>query len=187
MSERDDREAAGFAERLRRAYHETPPPAPGAAARILAAIERRRQPRADAFSWLRPRTVTVRPLAVAAAALVLVAFGAAAAWRLTPRTPSGATPVVASDPRAVRFVFADPAASRVSLVGDFNGWDRNATPLAPGPVAGYWSVSVTLPAGWHSYAFVVDGTRWMNDPLAPLTPADDLGPSRSVVVVKGGA
>lgn len=188
MTEDDDREHLEFAERVRSAYHATPVPAAGASRRILAAIERRRVRGEDGPWWLRSRTVTVRPVAVVAAGLVLVALGAVAAWQLPRPGRTGPAPRVASlDPHAVRFVFADPAASSVSLVGDFNGWDRHATPLAPGPVAGYWSVSVRLPAGWHSYAFVVDGTRWMNDPLAPLAPADDLGPPRSVVVVKGGA
>jgi hypothetical protein len=183
----EDRE---FAERFRRAFRETAAPPPDARRRILAAIGGRRPRRAGVLSWLQPHTVIVRPVAVAVSGLALIALGAAAAWQLARLSPPGeAEPFEtrnAADPHAVRFVFADPTASRVTLVGDFNGWDETATPLAPGPVDGYWSVKVTLPAGWHSYAFVVDGTRWFNDPLAPLAPPDEFGLPRSVVVVKEG-
>ena len=51
------------------------------------------------------------------------------------------------------------------------------------PPGGTWTVNVPLSPGWHSYAFVVNGTRWVIDPQAPLAPAEDFGTPRSVVVV----
>jgi len=86
----------------------------------------------------------------------------------------------------VKFVFAGPrAASTVSLVGDFNGWDTSRTPMARDPRSGTWSVALPLNAGRHVYAFVVNGTTWANDPSAPLAPDDGFGHASSVKNVPG--
>jgi 1,4-alpha-glucan branching enzyme len=71
----------------------------------------------------------------------------------------------------------------VALVGDFNGWDRTATPLRPAGSAGAWVVSVQLPPGRYRYAFLIDGVRWLPDPVAPRAPDDDFGTSNSVLMV----
>ena len=56
------------------------------------------------------------------------------------------------------------------------------------PVAGVPAISVTLPAGRHEYAFLVEeasGTvRWMRDPFAPPV-RDEYGTESSVVTVGG--
>jgi hypothetical protein len=70
--------------------------------------------------------------------------------------------------RLVRFVLAAPAASRVTLVGDFNRWGAVATPLVDERGRGTWSVAVALAPGQHRYAFVVDDTGWVTDPAAPI-------------------
>lgn len=134
--------------------------------------------------WLRPRTVRVSPLAgmLAAAAIVLVA--------LLPllREPSGELPVAdaaGGSSQPVQFVFYAPQAGSVALVGDFNDWDRGATPLQRAAGGGFWSVTLPLPVGRHQYAFIVDGQRWMLDPDAPRTLVDDFGEPNSVVTVAG--
>ena len=48
-----------------------------------------------------------------------------------------------------------PQARRVSLVGDFNGWDPQATPMIRKP-DGRWMASLELSHGYHQYLFVVD-------------------------------
>jgi hypothetical protein len=68
--------------------------------------------------------------------------------------------------RLVRLMFADPQARRVAVVGDFNGWRSDATPLELEPGTQRWSVTIALRDGQHRYAFVVDGTRWVPDPSA---------------------
>jgi 1,4-alpha-glucan branching enzyme len=78
-----------------------------------------------------------------------------------------------------------PAASRVSVVGDFNDWDAGATPLARMAGGGVWTVEVPLSAGRHVYTFVVDGKRWVSDPSAPADNDDDFGRPNSVVTVAG--
>jgi hypothetical protein len=65
--------------------------------------------------------------------------------------------------RLVRLMFDDPGARRVSVVGDFNGWRSDDTPLHQDATTRRWSVTLTLPDGAHRYAFVVDGTRWVPD------------------------
>ena len=69
--------------------------------------------------------------------------------------------------RLVRFVMVAPAATRLALVGDFNGWDRRATPmLAVAESTGTWEATVALRGGAHRYAFVQDDSQWVADPGA---------------------
>ena len=84
--------------------------------------------------------------------------------------------------RLVRFVLSAPAASSVALVGDFNGWRRDATLLAAGE-RGEWTAAVALVPGHHRYAFVVDDTQWVADPAA-VTAAVDSGRPASVLFVE---
>jgi 1,4-alpha-glucan branching enzyme len=87
-----------------------------------------------------------------------------------------------SQVQTVQFVFRAPSAHRVALVGDFNDWDSEATPLRPA-AGGLWTVTVPLTAGRYTYTFVVDGERWMADPAAPPAPPDDFGRPGSVVTI----
>lgn len=98
-------------------------------------------------------------------------------------TASGASLGSALEP--VRFVLVAPAATRVSLVGEFNDWDPSATPMARAD-GGAWHVALPLPRGRHVYAFVVDGSSWVADPAAPLAPERWFGATNSVVLVRGG-
>lgn len=75
--------------------------------------------------------------------------------------------------RLVRLMFADSDARRVAVVGDFNGWRSDATPLVREPGTPHWSVTLALRDGQHRYAFVVDGTRWVPDPSAQRRGMDD--------------
>jgi 1,4-alpha-glucan branching enzyme len=74
-------------------------------------------------------------------------------------------------------------AKRVSVVGDFNHWDVQATPLQRPAAGGEWHAAVRLPPGRHVYAFVVDGVRWVADPAAPRAVDNDFGPPNSVLTV----
>ena len=82
----------------------------------------------------------------------------------------------------VRFVLNAPQVRHVALVGDFNGWRPDATPLTRDPSTGLWSVDLPVSAGRYNYAFVVDG-RWTADPQSPRAPDDDFGRPNSVLVV----
>ena len=50
-----------------------------------------------------------------------------------------------------------PEAKQVSLIGDFNNWEPNATPMVRQP-DGRWMASLDLSHGYHEYVFLVDGT-----------------------------
>ena len=96
------------------------------------------------------------------------------------------TPVVAVTSAArdtvtfVRFVFVGCAKS-VRLVGDFNRWGGEPTSLVE-TGNGAWSVSVPMSNGRHEYAFIVDGSQWIADPLAPAT-TDDFDTKSSIITV----
>ncbi len=86
----------------------------------------------------------------------------------------------------VRFVFVDSGAANVALVGDFNEWTRGATQLKRSGAPGVWTVSVALTPGRHEYAFIVNGSRWVADPLA-VRSSDDFGTESSVIRVGSAA
>jgi hypothetical protein len=93
-----------------------------------------------------------------------------------------ATGAEADAPLPVAFLLRRPDAGRVSLVGDFNGWDPQATPLVRSE-DGTWTATVPLAPGRHSYAFVVNDSSWVTDPRVPVTRDVDYGRDHSVVVV----
>ena len=73
--------------------------------------------------------------------------------------------------QAVTFHFTAPDASSVYLAGDFNNWaDNKDGTVTDSKYAltkgddGVWKTEATLPPGRHSYKFVVNGSRWENDP-----------------------
>src|SRR2546422_7041985 len=113
--------------------------------RVMAALERRRR---RVLPWL------LAPALALAAALIV--------WML-PAKP--ATPAAPAALVTVRFVLVAPEAREVSLAGTFNQWDAHATLLGRTGPTGVWTATLTLPAGQHQYAFVVDGVRWVPDPM----------------------
>ena len=116
---------------------------------------------------------------VLAATIALVI--AAAAIRPAAVPPYRSTALPPYRPTEVRFTLEIPGSSRVALVGDFNDWNPDATPLAPaGPSA--WTVTIPLPPGRYRYTFVVDGSRWVADPAGAAAP-DDFGQPTSVITV----
>ena len=72
--------------------------------------------------------------------------------------------------------------AKVSVVGDFNGWDTAATPMTQNHDGGAWSAKITLLPGRHVYAYVVNGERWTIDPLAPQVPDAGFGAANALVV-----
>lgn len=83
--------------------------------------------------------------------------------------------------RAVNFVCQAPQASSVSLVGEFNGWDRHSHPMRQMPDHA-WFLTVELPHGHHLYAFLVDGEIVL-DPRAQGIARNQQGERVSLVPV----
>lgn len=127
--------------------------------RVVAAVERRRRRRV--LPWL------LTPALALAASLILLI------WPRTPTPPASVT---------VRFMLLAPEAKAVSLAGTFNQWNPGATPLVRTGANGMWTATLTLPAGQHQYAFVVDGVRWVPDPGAPAVD-DGFGRRNSVLTL----
>ena len=200
----DDELIERAAEVLRRPV----PMDPALDARVMAtvhALSRYRAPRARSWwSWLtEARPIRVSPLgALAAAAAVIVAAVvvvprlspeggaeqvAASAASATPAQITAAPGATSDSAHVVQFVFVAPTARSVSLVGDFNNWELDATPLEAGPGRSVWTVRLSLPNGRHRYAFVVDDSTWAADPAAPPSAGDDFGMPSSVVTVTGSS
>ena len=72
--------------------------------------------------------------------------------------------------RLVRLMFDDPTARQVAVVGDFNDWRSETTPMRRENATGRWAVTLALHDGAHRYAIVVDNTRWAGD--LPSRPGD---------------
>ena len=66
--------------------------------------------------------------------------------------------------KPVNFICTVTTAKRVTLIGDFNDWHPDATPMKRQP-DGCWHVQLHLRAGYHHYQFLVDG-KAMLDPRA---------------------
>ena len=186
MSELDDQRVG---RQVEEAYRRSVTPDPGARARLLERIGRLPPPRRERTGWTWFTGLAPASSRVAMAAAVLVVAGGALIVRALgpnadapgPPAPSGQAPA----PPTVRFELAAPGAAGVTLVGDFNGWDRRATPMRRAAASDVWTVSVPLGRGRHAYGFVVDGNRWVADPSAPLAPVDGFGGSNSVILVDG--
>jgi len=139
----------------------------------------------------------VRPLAAVAAGVACAVAGAALTALLLGRpqraaTSDDLTSLTATMPlpgepigrSTVRFLYVAPYASRVALVGDFNGWNPAAMPMRRSPDGRAWLIDVPLVPGRHVYSFVVDGDL-AADPAAPRAGDDDFGVPSSVVLVTG--
>lgn len=127
-------------------------------------------------AWLlRPRTITLRPVYLLAAAAV-IAF-----VMLVPRTKQPEQPRLANAQQVlIQFKLDAPQAQAVSLAGDFTQWKTKYALTRT--QQGVWTIVVPLEPGVHEYAFVVDGERWVPDPAAPAID-DGFGGQNSRVAV----
>lgn len=81
-------------------------------------------------------------------------------------------------------LFVQPATSaqRVAVVGDFNGWRPEATPLKLNSELGVFEACLTVPPGRYLYRLVVDG-KWVHDPFNSYVEANPFGELNSVIEV----
>jgi len=159
--------------------------------RVMRAV--RKLPRHARFGlWSRlttPRRVSVAPLSwgmLAAAMLVFAVLGTRSLVTSTSDLQASvfSTSKALKSPRSVQFVLVAPDAKKVSVVGDFNGWDAShAGYQAQHRGGGVWSVTASVPLGHHRYSFVVDDSVWVADPIAPRAVDNDFGVTNSAIVV----
>lgn len=141
---------------------------------VLAADDARES---SVVHWLwRPRPVSFgwRPAYGLAAAALIAVLAAAQVLRSNVGTNTPEPQVF------TRFVLSVPDANTVALAGDFTGWKPTYSMTRSGPEL--WTVVVPLEPGVHTYAFVIDGQRWIADPNAPAVD-DGFGGTNSRVAV----
>lgn len=99
--------------------------------------------------------------------------------RLAPR-PAAALTVDRVGADRVRVTVRYPDAERLELVGEWNGW----APVALAPLGGdRWTVELSLDAGIHQFALLVDGSEWaVPDGVASIP--DDFGGRVALLVVR---
>ena len=190
-------------DRISAALRPLPEVDPAARARVLVAVAAERE--RDRTSEKRVRTGRAwwargagLAAAAALAAFMLRGTGATNDRAVTTPAPSaaastpgsaGATvlaahgPLDASARQQVQFVFRAPLATRVSVVGDFTGWDPDSAVMSRDAASGLWSLILPLTPGRHVYAFLLDDTLWVRDPRAPAAPDADFGRPGSVLLV----
>ena len=158
------------------------------ATRVMAEIRhttpayRREGPVRRTVRWLgKPRAITLRlrPLWTLALAAGLTAI-LLLPWGTSDFPQPGVAEGVAS------FVGHFPGAHSVEVVGSFNDWSRGMLHLNDDDGDGVWHGAAVLPAGPHEYMFVVDGERWVPDPLAGRYVDDGFGAGQqnSVLIVR---
>ena len=176
---------------------------PAARARVLVAVAAERErdrERERQRSRRRPILIGSIGIALAAAmafvAVLMTRDGANAPQVATAPTTAAPAASPGSAPAAlaareagagalhqVQLVFRDPRATRVSVVGDFTGGDPTKAVMTRDSGSGLWTATVSLPAGRHVYAFLVDDSVWVRDPRAPAAPDADFGRPGSVLLV----
>jgi hypothetical protein len=150
-----------------------------------------------------PRTLQLRPAsAMGAVLLVGLVLGGVLAWTMGPAgrghsarptsaASSGSTALqqtttqVTADGQTVwvRFLYPNSEADSVAVAGDFSQWEP--VPLSPRTVDGktVWTGLVPVARGEHEYQFLINGDRWVTDPLAPVTRSDGFGAKNAVLNV----
>jgi len=82
----------------------------------------------------------------------------------------------------VSFVLHAPQAREVSICGDFNNWEPQATPMKR-QEGGRWGSNLALRPGRYQYKFVADG-QWMHDPNARENVPNQHGSLNSVIEIR---
>lgn len=78
---------------------------------------------------------------------------------------------------------AEMGATTASLCGEFNGWDKEATPMVPRK-GGRLSVTLSLAANReYRFRYLIDGERWENDKDADAYVLNVFGSEDSVLKV----
>jgi 1,4-alpha-glucan branching enzyme len=109
-------------------------------------------------------------------------FTEGAHWRLAERL--GAAPTNLEGVNGVRFAVWAPNARRVSVVGDFNGWDGRRNPMRLRREAGVWEIFIPRLTAGARYKFEIVGPDRQTLPQKadPLARATETPPATASVV-----
>jgi len=178
--------------------------------RLAAALDAMRQPPATsphAVALVAARAVLANAPAArvtrwgyrAAAALLIVAAGVMMTTRRSTTSPAlaqadvperparslaplSARPVLATGSRPIVFELEAANAQSVQVLGDFNGWSRDADRMQR-DADGRWRLTALLPPGRYIYAYLVDGRHFERDPAREAVEDRDFGVTGSELVV----
>jgi len=148
-------------------------PAPDLTAAVMSGIERSgahssHRPgawaRAVARLWA-PQSVSFQFRPAYGLFAVVAVMALSALWALSGRGAGDDASTATRPAVFVQFRLEAPEASTVRLAGSFTDWrpDYELYQAA----SGIWTITLPLPPGVHDYSFIVDGQRWVPDPLAP--------------------
>lgn len=150
------------------------------AARVMAEVRRPAPSRGRRLTgWLTSRhavTISVRPVWSLAVAAALAALA------IIPSREPG--PILGAKEGIAQFVGRFPGARSVEVVGSFTDWRSGAAMLRDADHDGVWRGTLVLPVGEHEYMFVVDGERWVTDPLAGRYVDDGFGRQNGLLIVR---
>ncbi len=82
----------------------------------------------------------------------------------------------------VEFEFEDADAKKVSIVGNFNDWNKDASPMKL--ENGIWKCTLKRKPGKHEYQFVVNDTDWIVDPKSGTSVKNKFEGMNSVIEIK---
>jgi len=178
-----------------------PQPSPEFATDTMEQLEEAAEPslRTRFGNWWEAVTRPLITIPVRPAHALATLFVAAGLWLAWPSAPSDPAPTVSNQASGTtqmqtatasaqqsqtvwtRFVYTDDDADSVAVAGDFSQW--RPISLSPHTVNGktVWTGLVPVPRGEHEYQFVVDGEKWVTDPLAPEKEDDGFGAKNAVL------
>jgi 1,4-alpha-glucan branching enzyme len=87
-------------------------------------------------------------------------------------------------PKPVEFVYKNPQAKKVCVVGDFNKWSTKVHCMSRS--GDTWKLNMNLPPGRYEYKFIVNGRNWREDPNATMSGKSGFGEQaeNSVLIVE---
>lgn len=134
-----------------------------------------------AWFW-RPRPIELawRPAYGVGVALMVLVTGGSILGRDTAPVVAGVQATATAQHVLVQFRLDAPDAREVALAGDFTEWQPMYSLRRT--ARGAWTVVAPLAPGIHDYAFIIDGERWVPDPMAPAVD-DGFGGLNSRVAV----
>ena len=90
----------------------------------------------------------------------------------------------APDTVLAHLILEAPSASRVTVVGDWNGWDPSRDRLTDPDGDGVWEKKIRIRRGReYRYQFIIDDELWIPDPESPLQVDDGFGGINSVLQI----
>lgn len=81
----------------------------------------------------------------------------------------------------VRFIYVDDNADSIAIAGDFNSWDPKSLSKQQVNGQNVWTGFFSMPPGEHKYMFVVNGEKWVTDPLANMYQDDGFGNKNAIL------